>query len=536
MLTLRLRLVNNIYYYWQNKYINRITHLSQATIFHYIIYICGMKTLFAIISLCLIPRITLTAQSNFVDKLVYKESKTHFLFVSELGKDGVIACTENKRDDIYTFNLYDTLLQLKKTVSFQNKEQLNLSGYTETENRICLLFTNENFIDGNMPVKYKVVSLDATTLILNQQSGTSGSIGLSGSMALTKDYLLIGSYLMESQGLSCINLNTGEFKFVEIPIYYAIGSRPIITKLVALPNHTAVAFLELKKYRKQFALNALQIDNEGNIIHYNQLNPVSGEQLLTYSAELMSDSSIVFTGTYSRANNLGGEGIFFCRIKGEVIQNFTLTKYVAFDKFYSYTEPSKQPLVEMQVTIRDTSAQTIIYDYRINPVGVQFINGMYYLLAEAYYPLFKDNKEDFYNKYFLYDNAIPEGYYYSHNLLIGFDNFGRKTWDINSSIAPNELTRMHDPISAFEISPSGIHVWFLANDMIQDHFYELNGDLANVENFDPYNNDKTLAEIAKLNTVHWYGNNFLVYALKEVSDPDKPSKFTDALLLRKVSY
>ena len=78
----------------------------------------------------------------------------------------------------------------------------------------------------------------------------------------------------------------------------------------------------------------------------------------------------------------------------------------------------------------------------------------------------------------------------------------------------------------------------MLSEMTEEAMSDMLGDAFDQEDEEEVDDivNKTLAEIAKLGTVHWYGNNFLVYALKEVEDPDKPSKFTEALFLRKVSY
>lgn len=335
----------------------------------------------------------------------------------------------------------------------------------------------------------------------------------------------------------------GYFNRVPVVIYYSFGERrskiaPGLFndsgELVQIRTYDDGAFdvlVSAKNFIRQQTITIRNYDSDGNLIKSIALQPDDNRNLIFGQSLKTNNEMQVVAGVYGNKQTEYSKGIFMASIDPMGNDILRYYGYADLENFFKYMRAKREQRVKSRIERRKIKGRKLRFTYRFIVHELVRYKDQYIMLGEAFYPRYiypdRTGYGGFFNSNFVgsprsfYQNGrIFDGYYYTHAVVIGFDQNGKLLWD-NSFEINDVRTFELEQFVKLDVRDDHITLLYLYDQKIRTKIINDNQVIEGKANapiqlrFDTDRVGKGATENAKLD--YWYNHNFLASGIQTVS-------------------
>jgi small nuclear ribonucleoprotein (snRNP)-like protein len=469
-------------------------------------------------------------------------SNTNDIAVVPIGADGLILFSQVTPGK-YNFTKYTTDLQQDWSIDCIVNASLDLSKYVYRNNALYLLFNRFK------SPTYQVVKLNVRAGFAEKH---------------------------EIHSLNKLEITDFEAMGNNVFISGKTRNEPILLHLSLLSKQTRVL---PTSFKGKAEIQSMEVDTTNDLIHVAFANWKGRENkmiiksfspegmqaktvamdsdaersLLTGRVSAMNESEDLVIGTYgSRGSSYTNYSRgFYTRSVYTGQADYTQGLYIskmqngapAFMKYYSFTDFKNffkfmgqrgQERMEKRISKRKQQGKDLKLQYRLLVHDVIQHNGQYIMVAEAYYPEYRNNNfypgmygmggfgygYGMYGNPYGYGRNMPvfDGWVYTHAVIAGFDMQGNLLWDNSFEINDVKTFNLREKVKV-SFDNENILLAYSHNGLLKTKVIRGNDIVEGKGNIklSNYEGDKVKRSYTE-NVDYWYQNNFLAWGLQKISN------------------
>lgn len=294
--------------------------------------------------------------------------------------------------------------------------------------------------------------------------------------------------------------------------------------------------ISAENFTKQRTIWVKSYDPDGNLIAHYTIAPEENKNLIFGRAVKTDRNTQLIAGVYGRKNSEFSRGLFVASVNSSGYQRLRYYNFGDLENFFKYMKAKRESRVKQRIERRKIRGKRLQFNYRFLVHEVIEHDGQFILLGEAFYPKYKTIESPYYSVFRPMANFGPirngqifDGYWYTHAVIMAFDENGDLLWD--NSFEINDIkTFTLEQFVKIEVKDDRIILLYLFENTLRTKIIQGNRVLEG-KNADPvrtlYSNDIPLS--FKSNTPsgkleYWYDNYFYAYGVQQIINyTDTPS-------------
>lgn len=310
--------------------------------------------------------------------------------------------------------------------------------------------------------------------------------------------------------------------------------------------------ISAKNFTKQKTIWIRSYNPEGNLIAYYSIRPEGNKNLLFGRSVKTERHTQLIAGVYGLRYSEYSRGLFVSSVNASGYQRLKYYNFGDLENFFKYMKARRESRIKERIERRKVKGKMIRFNYRFLVHEVIEYQGQFILLGEAFYPKYKSLENSyggFFRPYLNYaglstrDGRVFDGYWYTHAVIIAFNENGDLLWD-NSFEINDVKTFTLEQFVKIEVKEDRIVLLYLYGNMLRTKIIQGNKVLEG-KTADPietwYSNDivllsKEKADQAKLE--YWYDDFFYAYGVQNIVNgidtPLTPKR--RVFFINKISY
>jgi hypothetical protein len=335
----------------------------------------------------------------------------------------------------------------------------------------------------------------------------------------------------------------GYFNRVPVVIYYSFtehrskiapGLFNDAGELVQIRTYEDDSFdvlVSAKNFARQQTITIRNYDGDGNLTKSIPLQPADNKNLIFGQSLKTFNEMQVVAGVYGNRQSEFSKGIFMASI--DPIGNDILQYYGYGDlqNFFKYMRARREQRVKDRIERRKIKGRKLRFTYRFVVHELVPYKDQYIMLGEAFYPRYVYPDRTGYGGFFnntysrsprsFYQNGrVFDGFYYTHAVVIGFDQNGKLLWD-NSFEINDVRTFDLEQFVKLDVRKDHITLLYLYDQKIRTKIINDNEVIEGKANapiqlrFDTDVAGKGSTESTKLD--YWYDHKFLASGIQTIS-------------------
>jgi len=323
-----------------------------------------------------------------------------------------------------------------------------------------------------------------------------------------------------------------------------------LTQMKITPDGSIDVIVSAKNFDKRKSLWIRNYNAEGDLMKSTVLESRENRNLIFGRSIKMPNNEQVVAGVYGK-NSEYSRGIFVAAINpfGE----YTIRYYNFGDlqNFFHYLKAKKEKRIKERIARRRVKGKTTRFSYRLLVQELIPYQDQFVLLGEAFYPNYVYRQSGFnnygfsqggYANYTPYrNNAIFDGYQYTHAIVIGFDANGKVKWDNSFEINDVKSFQLEQFV---KIAPGkdNIGLLYLFENLIRTKVIRNNEVLEGktADELKIFSNEGVVTrQDAKTSHLdYWYGNHLYASGVQTVrkSNDGISLPFKKVFFINKISY
>jgi hypothetical protein len=318
--------------------------------------------------------------------------------------------------------------------------------------------------------------------------------------------------------------------------------------LTQIKTHSDGSFDVLITARNFIGQKTVWIKNytaDGDLVQNLALEPEGNKNLIFARLLKTTNNMQVVAGVFGGRNSEFSRGLFIASVDPSGLQRLRYYNFSDLENFFKYMKARREQRVQERIQRRKIKGKKIRFHYRFIVHELVPHNGQYILLGEAFYPRYTsvDRSGSFFNPYsfssssMIRDGRIFDGYYYTHAVVIGFDQQGNILWD-NSFEINDVKTYTLEQFVKLEIQHDKVVLLYLYEDALRSKIIKGNEVLEGKAtepikvNLEDGNPQKEAIRESKLE--YWYEDFFYAYGILEIDNPTIGKR--RVFYINKISY
>ncbi len=401
------------------------------------------------------------------------------------------------------------------------------------DTNLNLVFVDSVLVDKNMEVDNQLYEKNVNYTILREKRGEDfivvsfdpathqtrvidGEYTRKGSMRnliIADDYMVFSSTQRKTDRIGIFNLTNGEARFADIHF------DKVRDKDIFIMENTVIDNMVNALVRVKEDVYLVRIDMQGNKQKPICITSAVPQNILTASVSKAGGKYFV-TGTYTdKKKNDKAQGIYFGQLDGDYFAFIKFFNFLDLNNFTEYMSEKAQKKVERRKEKAEKQGKAYSMDYLIASHNIIEHNGYYYYLGEAFNPTYSYVPTGRMGAMRVFD-----GYYYTHAVLVKFDNQGNIMWDNCFEMKPRTRPFYVKLFINAGFKDGHMNAMFVDNkNIVSKSFDETTGLVVSDRKAEVLETDDEAEDIKKTrssNAQHWYGDNFLVYGDQVVKNND----------------
>ncbi len=461
-----------------------------------------------------VSRAQVTARVEFP----YREYKD--TYTTPMGEYGVLEQMFDKKtqDDKRWFKIqhYNTNLKLVATDSMLISKNMEL--YTcESDREICYSILRES------DDSFLIVAYNTNTHKTNVIEGEYTHKGSMRSLCIENGYLVFSSTQKKIERIGIVNLKNGDTKYSDIHIDGVRDKKIFILENTIIDGEiNSLVKVEENVYLMRFGLDG---STRSRILLTKDM-----KEYICNASVSKSGGKYFLTGTYTNKKEGMAQGIYFAQLEGDKFKFIKFYNFLNLKNFTEYMSSKKKAKVERRKEKAEKNGKEYNLNYHIASHKIMSENGYYYYLGEAYYPTYTTTRDGFGGVY-----ATFNGYFYTHAVLVKFDNQGNIVWDNCFKMEPREKPFFVKAFVSASLKGNNVSTVFTDGKRLTSKlFRNSDGEVVkdrNTEILETIGDGESIKRARYTDSMHWYDENFIVHGNQTV----KNSKTNERRRVRYIS-
>jgi hypothetical protein len=321
-----------------------------------------------------------------------------------------------------------------------------------------------------------------------------------------------------------------------------------LTQIRTYPDGTFDVLISALNLKRQRTIWTKNYDPEGNLYRQFALDP--DDKHLIFGRSLKIDNNMqVVAGVYG--NHRGSEfsrGIFISKIDPSGLEHTRYYNFGDLDNFFKFMRAKREQRVKSRIERRKIKGKKLRFNYRFLVHEIVPYNGQYILLGEAFYPRYQNYDRVYGNAFFAPTNSsstvirngrIFDGYYYTHAVVMGFDENGKLLWD-NSFEINDVKTMTLEQFVKLEVLDDKIALMYLFENKIRTKIIK-DSQVLEGKSVDPLKTMRSSDVVKKENIndsnklEYWYHNYLFAYGVQDLVNAEVRGK-RRVFFINKLTY
>jgi hypothetical protein len=347
--------------------------------------------------------------------------------------------------------------------------------------------------------------------------------------------------VLVQQHMTVVLLDLATGKHQILPSVY----EPLTTELTFLTDSATKRAEVIMRQSNGFKsrLQLKQLSAEGTLLNSEFVQTESARSLITAQVSLGDSADRMLAGTYTLRDTRYSQGIFSADLTAGttptgVRQSLRFYDFTRLKHFFDYLKPARAARIRQRSELRRASNRELPLRYRLLVHDLVPFQGGYVLVAEIYYPRYRNDSYGFawigsqYRRQF-------DGYHSTHAIVCGFDRRGNLLWDNTFVLKNVESYELAETVRLRPL-PDGqrLVMTYLNEETIR--YKIIDRALASPNDLEvplqPARADakEKLSSTDQSGLLAWYGSRFLAYGYQHVRSQHGPDR--DVFFINVVSF
>jgi hypothetical protein len=428
-----------------------------------------------------------------------------------LGEEGLLYFQQTKdrvakNQNRWVFSHYDTTFTKVWEETYLISNGLHYIEKYKTQEHVYLLFEKENHTD------FSIFKINA------QQGGDIEVFSVFSPVRLNLQYYVVTGQDMYLAGDMdrrpvVIHFSMNTLKTRVLPTIYNHNSE--ISDIVVDPfnGDVHITVADVRKRKKKLFVKTFRPG--GVLVKDRELEWTKERPLLTARVIPNGPMGLTVLGTYAEKSAEYPQGFYLASLDNYSNQKeYQFQKFTDYNNFFNHLKPSRRDRIKRRIFKKREKGKELQVRYRfllheIQPVGENFL-----VVAEAYYPQYRDQASSgmFYGS--VGNQRMFDGYRFTHTLICMIDKKGRTLW--HNSVAMDESVsfRLNQQVEV-QANADSVAIFFSQDKQVGGRVLE-NGVLKDDKlsfNFKPGHENSRRSSVYTQNLVFekWYGMTFIAW-------------------------
>jgi hypothetical protein len=323
-----------------------------------------------------------------------------------------------------------------------------------------------------------------------------------------------------------------------------------LTQIKTYDDGSFDVLVSAKNHRRQRTLWIKNYSPEGNLYRNLALEPEENKHLI-FGRSLKTDGDKqIVAGVYGTRSSEFSRGVFIATIEPSGLEQIRYYNFGDLQNFFRYMKANREERIKNRIQRKKIKGKKIKFNYRFLVHELVPYKDEYVLLGEAFYPRYQSVDRGYYSGFFnpngimqnsiIQNGRIFNGYYYTHAVVMGFNENGKLLWD-NSFEINDVKTFTLEQFVKLEVLPDRLALMYLFENHIRTKIIKddvvLEGKTKDpIRTFNK--NDTLKPEKNHVNKLeYWYKNYLYAYGVQDVvAHSDSASEKRKVFFINKIHY
>lgn len=301
-----------------------------------------------------------------------------------------------------------------------------------------------------------------------------------------------------------------------------------LTQIKTYDNGSFDVLISAKNMARQRTMWIKNYDDEGNLLRNLALQPEDNKHLI-FGRSLKADGDRqIVAGVYGNKSSEFSRGLFIATIDASGMEQIRYYNFGDLKNFFQYMKANREKRIKNRIERKKIKGKKIRFNYRFLVHELVPYNDQFVLLGEAFYPRYLTAEGGHYRFFSPYgfssggimqNGRIFDGYYYTHAVVMGFNEDGKLLWD-NSFEINDVKTYSLEQFVKLEVLPDRLALMYLFENDIRTKIIKDDVVLEG-KTVDPIHtfrkNDVVKEERNDKNKLeYWYNNYLYAYGVQDI--------------------
>ncbi|MEX2235570.1 MAG: hypothetical protein WD824_25650 [Cyclobacteriaceae bacterium] len=249
-------------------------------------------------------------------------------------------------------------------------------------------------------------------------------------------------------------------------------------ELTQIKTHEDGSFdvlISAKNLARQRTIWIKNYDPEGNLLRNLSLQPEENRHLIFGRSIKMEGDKQIVAGVYGTRSSEFSRGLFIATIEPSGFEQIKYYNFGDLKNFFQYMRANREKRIKNRIERKKIKGKKIKFNYRFLVHELVPYKDQFVLLGEAFYPRYVSTDGGHYRFFTPYgsmpnnliqDGRIFDGYYYTHAVVMGFNEDGKLLWD-NSFEINDVKTFTLEQFVKLEVLPDRLALMYLFENHIR---------------------------------------------------------------------
>jgi hypothetical protein len=376
---------------------------------------------------------------------------------------------------------------------------------------------------------------DLTLIIVNERDGHYLQYEIKSyipfaptEFQITDQAALIGGYYNRIPVVLHFSLET--FRSKVLPGLFSETGE--LTQIKTYDDNSFDVLISAKNQAKQRTIWIKNYGPDGSLYRNIPLQADDNKHLI-FGRSLKTDGNRqIVAGVYGGRNSEYSRGMFIASIDQSGAEQIRYYNFGDLENFFKYMKANREKRIKNRIERRKIKGKRIRFNYRFLVHELVPYNDQFVLLGEAFYPKYHPIDRGYYRGFFNMSSPAPnsiiqqgrifDGYYYTHAVVMGFNQDGKLLWD-NSFEINDVRTFTLEQFVKLEVLSDRIALMYVFENHIRTKIIQNNFVLEG-KTIDPIRT-AVEAEVVKhekndVNKLeYWYDQYLYTYGVQDVITP-----------------
>ncbi|UTA70240.1 hypothetical protein [Emticicia sp. 21SJ11W-3] len=383
-------------------------------------FMTGLKAIMLVLATFLLATEAIQAQSVKRIEIPVGGGDDNKLQVISLGDEGLVVLSKTSKKT-FSITKFDTDLQLGWSLNGDLEENQNFVDYYRDGRDVYLLFSKYN------SDLYQIIKVSTGIGIMQKFFFENITRFEVSEFKVHNDFAYLAGMVKDEPVLMSVNLHKLQPRILAGGLK---GTASISSLDFDDENNLLVVSYSVKKGRSSYMV-VKRINQNGKIVEHLSVEPEEDYGLLTGKLFSLNDGTQLMIGNYGfRGYQSNGvpmsQGLYISKVDEDNTEYLKLHSFTEFRNFFKFMSQKQQDRIERQINKKRDKGSDLRLNYRVLVHDIIQKDDQYILVAEVFYPEFRNNNT-FYGSP-MYGNPFWSPYGYG---MGGYRYFGMNSWAWN---------------------------------------------------------------------------------------------------------